>query len=170
MIAIIEARKQDVFNAVEYQAKKSLESLSQKKGEVENQEKIIESAIGRTEFLMKRNFSTEILGFNETFDKILQEQGTQENRDTKCTPRFSFTKSEKLINVLNSEGIGNVKIVLSESKAQKSGVKRRASSEAIAGNKLKAKCSWQSSWGSGTDQALRSCAIIWTRRQVCWNA
>ena len=135
MIAIIEARKQDVFDAVEYQAKKSLQSLSQKKGEDENQEKIIESAIVRTEFLMKRNFSTEILGFNETFDKIRLEQGTQGNRDTECIPRFSFTKSEKLINVLNSEGIGNVKIVFSESKAQKSGVKRTASSEAIAGNK-----------------------------------
>ena len=135
MIAIIEARKQDVFEAVDNQAKKSLETLSQKKGEVENQVKMIESAIEQTESLMKRNFSTEILGFNETFDKILQEQGTQENRDTECIPRFRFTKSEKLINVLNSEGIGNVKIVFSESKAQKSGVKRRASSEAIAGNK-----------------------------------
>ena len=135
MIAIIEARKQDVFDVVDYEAKNSLQSLSQKKGEVENQEKIIESAIGRTESLMKRNFSTEILGFNETFDKILQEQGTQGNRDTECIPRFSFTKSEKLINVLNSEGIGNVKTVFSESKAQQSGVKRRASSEAIAGNK-----------------------------------
>ena len=134
MIAIIEARKQDVFNAVEYQAKKSLQSLSQKKGEVENQKKIIESAIARTESLMKRNFSIEILGFNETFDKILQEQGSQGNRDTEFIPRFSFTKSEKLINVLNSEGIGNVKIVFSESKAQKSGVKRTESSEAIAGN------------------------------------
>ena len=135
MIAIIEARKQDVFDAVDNQAKKSLETLSQKKGKVENQVKIIESAIEQTESLMKRNFSTEILGFNETFDKILQEQGTHENRDTECIPRFSFTKSEKLINVLNSEGIGNVKIVFSEFKAQKSGVKRRVSSEAIAGNK-----------------------------------
>ena len=135
MIAIIEARKETVFDAVDNQAKKSLETLSQKKGEVENQVKIIESAIEQTESLMKRNFSTEILGFKETFDKILQEQGTQENRDTECTPRFSFTKSEKLINVLNSEGIGNVKTVFSESKVQQSGVKRTASSEAIAGNK-----------------------------------
>ena len=134
MIAIIEARKQDVFEAVDNQAKKSLETLSQKKGEVENQVKMIESAIGQTESLMKRNFSTEILGFNETFDKILHEQGTHENRDTECIPRFSFTKSEKLINVLNSEGIGNVKIVFSPTKLQQSGVKRRASSEAIAGN------------------------------------
>ena len=136
MIAIIEARKQDVFDAVDNQAKKSLETLSQKKGEVENQVKIIESAIEQTESLMKRNFSTEILGFNETFDKIPHEQGTHENSETECIPQFSFTKSEKLINVLNSEGIGNVKTVFSESKAQQSGVKRRASSEAIAGNKI----------------------------------
>ena len=36
---------------------------------------------------------------------------------------------------MNSEGIGNVKIVFSATKLQQSGVKRRASSEVIAGNK-----------------------------------
>ena len=135
MIAIIEARKQDVFDALDDQAKKSLETLRQKKGEVENQVKIIESAIEQTESLMKRNFSTEILGFNETFDKILQEQGTHENRDTECIPRFSFTKSEKLINVLNSEGIGNVKTVFSETKSQQSGAEGKESSKVTDGNK-----------------------------------
>ena len=135
MFAIIEARKQDVFDAVDNQAKKSLETLSQKKGEVENQVKIIELAIEQTESLMKRNFSTEILGFKETFDKILQEQGTQENRDTECTPRFSFTKSERLINVLNSEGIGNVKTVFSETKLQQSEAEGKESSKVIDGNK-----------------------------------
>ena len=135
MIAIIEARKQDVFDAVDNQAKKSLETLSQKKGKVENQVKIIESAIEQTESLMKRNFSTEILGFNETFDKIVEEQGTQQNRDTESIPRFSFTKSDKLINVLNSEGIGNVKTVFSETKSQQSGAKGKESSKVIDGNK-----------------------------------
>ena len=135
IIAIIEARKQDVFDAVDNQAKKSLESLSQKKDEVENQVKLIESAIEQTKALVKRSFSTEILGFSETFDAILQEQGNQGNRDTECIPRFSFTKSEKLINVLNSEGIGNVKIVLTETKAQQSGAKGKESSKVIAGNK-----------------------------------
>ena len=132
MIAIIEARKQEVYEAVDNQAKKSLETLSQKKGEVENHVKMIESAIEQTESLMKRNFNTEILGFNETFDKILQEQGTQENRDTECIPRFRFTKSEKLINVLNSEGIGNVKTVFSATKLQQSG---KESSKVIAKTK-----------------------------------
>ena len=135
VIAIIEARKQDVFDAVDNQAKKSLKSLSQKKDEVENQVKLIESAIEQTKALVKRSFSAEILGFSETFDAILQEQGTQGNRDTECIPRFSFTKSEKLINVLNNEGIGNVKIVFSETKAQQSGAKGKESSKVIAGNK-----------------------------------
>ena len=136
IIAIIEARKQDVFDAVDNQAKQSLESLSQKKEEVEKQLKIIESAIEQTETLLKRSFSTEILGFSETFDTILQEQSTQENRDTECIPRFSFTKSEKLINLLSmSEGIGNVEFVFSETKAQQSGAKGKESSTVIAGNK-----------------------------------
>ena len=136
MIAIIEARKQDVFDAVDNQAKKSLKSLSQKKDEVENQVKLIESAIEQTKALVKRSFSTEILGFSETFDAILQEKGTQQNRDTECIPRFSFTKSEKLINLLSmSEGIGNVEFVFSETKAQQSGAKGKESSKVIAGNK-----------------------------------
>ena len=135
VIAIIEARKQDVFEAVDNQAKKSLESLSKKKDEVENQVKLIESAIEQTQTLVKRSFGTEILGFSETFDTILQEQGTQQKCDTECISRFSFTKSEKLINVLNSEGIGNVKTVLNETKVQQSGAKGKESSKVIAGNK-----------------------------------
>ena len=136
IIAIIEARKQDVFDVIDNQAKKSLESLSHKKDEVDKQVKLIESAIEQTETLLKRSFSTEILGFSETFDTILQEQSTQENRDTECIPRFSFTKSEKLINLLSmSEGIGKVEFVFSETKAQQSGAKGKESSKVIAGNK-----------------------------------
>ena len=136
IIAIIEARKQDVFDAVDNQAKQSLESLSQKKDEVEKQVKLIKSAIEQTETLLKRGFSTEILGFSETFDSILQEQSTKENRDTECIPRFSFTKSEKLVNLLSmSEGIGKVEFFFSEPKAQQSETNGRESSNVIAGNK-----------------------------------
>ena len=50
-------------------------------------------------------------------------------------PRFSFTKSEKLINVLNNEGIDNVKTVFSETKAQQSGTKGKESSKLFLGIK-----------------------------------
>ena len=50
-------------------------------------------------------------------------------------PRFSFTISEKLINVLNSEGIGNVKTVLSENKVQQPGTKGKEISKLFLGIK-----------------------------------
>ena len=120
--AIIRVKKQNLFDAVDYHAKKSLESLQQKKNELENQARIIESAIEKTESLLKRSSSTEILGFSETFDTILQEERTIENRNSaeSIPARFSFNKSENLIEVLNSEGIGDVKVVSSEIKAKRS--------------------------------------------------
>ena len=71
LLAIIEKRKQDIFNIVDNQAKKPLESLSQNQVQVANQMKLIESAIEETEFVLKRSFSIEILEFSETFDSIL---------------------------------------------------------------------------------------------------
>ena len=99
--------------------------------------KLIKSAIEETETLLKRSFSTEILGFSETYDSILQEQSAQENRDgTECIPRLSFTKSEELINLLSmSEGIGKVEIVFSETIEQQSGAKGNETSKVIVVNK-----------------------------------
>ena len=135
MIAIIEARKEDIYDTIDNQAMKSLVSLSKKKDEVENQERLIKLAIERTECLLKRGFSNEIFGFSETFDTILHEQTTQEKSHIECIPRFSFTKSDKLINVLNREGIGNAKPDFSETKKQKSGTKGKGSSRVIARSK-----------------------------------
>ena len=45
IITIIEARKWDVFDVVYKQAKKSLEPFSQKKGEAENQVRLINKLI-----------------------------------------------------------------------------------------------------------------------------
>ena len=137
MIAIIEAKKQDIFHAVDNQAKESLEFLALKKGEVENQVKIIASAIEQTETLLKRSSGAEILGFNETFDTILQEHDTQANFDTERIPRFTFTESVKLINMLNTEGIGNVKTVFRETRAQQSRAEGKESSKTFAGVEAK---------------------------------
>ena len=144
MIEIIEERKQHVFDAVDEHAQKSLESLLQKKDEVENQLGKIDSAIARTEALLKQSFSTDVLGFNETFDTILQDWAPKEIvprlNVSRLIPRFSFNKPEKLINVLNSEGIGNVKTVVSTTKAQQSRTKGKESNKVIAGNNLANDC------------------------------
>ena len=107
---IIEARKQDVFDAVGNQATKSLESLSQKKDDVEKLKLD----------LLKRSL---VLKSRDSVKHSIQSfrNSTKENRDTECILRFSFTKSEKLINLLSmNEGIGNVEFVFSETKVQQS--------------------------------------------------
>ena len=114
IVATIEARKQDILNAVRSQAKISLEPLTKEKAEVENRVKKLDSAIEQTEFLLKQNFSTEILGFNETFHTILKEDNTQANSDSEFVPLLSFSKNENLISVLNSKEIGHLKTVLAK--------------------------------------------------------
>ena len=96
MIEIIEEKKQHVFDAVDEHAQKSLESLLQKKDEVKNQLGIIDSAIVRTEALLKQSFSTDVLGFNETFDTILQEKGIQ---CKKIVPRPNVSRFLGLVSI-----------------------------------------------------------------------
>ena len=84
MIAIVDAKKQNILDAVDSQARKSLELLTRKKEEVQNNVRCVELATEQTESLMKRGSSAEILGFNETFDAILQRQSTEGSVDSEC--------------------------------------------------------------------------------------
>ena len=100
---------------VDKKAKKSLEPLSQKKGEVENQVRLIESAIEQTDPLLKRS-SVEIVAFSETFETILKEANTRENGHPAnvVLGLVSILKSEKVIDLLKRRGIGNLKTVFDE--------------------------------------------------------
>ena len=139
-IAIIEAKKQDIFNAVDNQAKGSLEGLALRKSEVENQVKRIQSAIQETESFSKRSSGAEFLGFTEPFDTVLEQHGTHGNCNNELILSFSFSENEKLLNVLNTEGIGNVKTICSETKAKQSSTDGKGSSEASAGPERQIVC------------------------------
>ena len=135
MMAIIEARKKDIFGAVDNQAKVSLECFALKKDEAENQLHIIESAIEETRQLLRRSSSAEILGVNETFDTILQEQEAQGKSDLEHIPRFHFTEHKELLtySMLNTKGVGSVKTVFNKIKTQQSGAEGKEKSKAISG-------------------------------------
>ena len=133
IMAIVEARKQDIFSTVDNQAKETLDSLALRKGEIENQLQIIESTIEETRQLLRRSSSAEILGFNETFDRILQEQGVRGKSDVERIPRFRFTENTKLVNMLNTEGFGSVKTVFNKIKAEKSCAEGKENSKAVTG-------------------------------------
>ena len=133
MMAIIEARKQDIFGAVDNEAKESLECFALRKGEVENQLHIIESAIEETRQLLRRSSSAEILGFNETFDTILHEQEAQGKSDDERIPRFNFTENKELLSMLNTKGVGSVKTVFNKIKTKQSGAEGKENSKEITG-------------------------------------
>ena len=118
LIAIIEAEKQDIFNAVDKQAHDSLKGLTLKKDQIEDELKKIQSAIKRTETLLEQSSSAEILGLSKTLDTLLQDHGVKVNYDSKSIPRFSYIDNVELINLLKAEGIGYVKTVFTETKAQ----------------------------------------------------
>ena len=118
LIAIIEAKKQDIFNAVDKQAHDSLKGLTSRKDQIEDELKKIQSAIRRTENLLEQSSSAEILGLSKTFDTFLQEHGVKVNFDSKSIPRFSYIDNVELKNLMKAKGIGNVKTVFNETKAQ----------------------------------------------------
>ena len=133
MMAIIESRKQDIFGAVDNQAEELLKRFALRKGEAENKLYIIESAIEETRQLLRRSSSAEILGFNETFDTILQEEGAQGKSDLKRIPRFHFTENKELLSMLNTQGVGSVKTVFNKIKTQQSRAQGKENSKAISG-------------------------------------
>ena len=137
MMAIIEARKHDIFGVVDHQLKESLECFALRKSEAENQLDIIESAIQETRKLLRRSSSAEILGFKETFDTILQEQEGQGKSDVERIPRFNFTEHKELLSMLNTEGIGSVKTVFNKIKTQQSGAEGKENSKVFTGFKGK---------------------------------
>ena len=118
LIAIIEAKKQDIFNAVDKQANDCLKGLALKKDQIEDELEKIQSAIKRTETLLEQSSNAEILGFSKTFDTFLQDHGVKVNFDSKSIPRFSYIDNVELINLMKAKGIGNIKTVLNETKAQ----------------------------------------------------
>ena len=120
MMAIIEERKRDIFGAIDNQAKESLQCFALRKDEVENQLQIIESAVEKTRQFLRRSSSAEILGFDETFDTILSEQGKS---DVEHFLRFSFNENRKLVSMLNTDGIGSVKTVFDKTKGHQSSAK-----------------------------------------------
>ena len=118
LIAIIEAKKQDIFNAVDKQAHDSLKGLTSKKDQIEDELKKIQSAIKRTESLLEQSSSAEILGLSKTFDTFLQEHGVKVNFDSQSIPRFSYIDNVELIDLMKGKGIGNVKTIFYETRAQ----------------------------------------------------
>ena len=69
VIRIIEAKKPDVFAKVESEAKESVERLKAQQCELEHEVKLIKTAVKKSEALLKRSTSAEIVRLGTIFQE-----------------------------------------------------------------------------------------------------
>jgi len=114
LIANIEAKKQSIFAAVEDQTKKSLESLTMQKTEIEHQIEVIKSSLDKADNVLIRSTNPEVLQVKKSLETILKEvdQTTKPTeRDTKGLPILVFVENQKLLKTVNTEEIGTLEIL-----------------------------------------------------------
>ena len=133
MIAVIEAKKQEIFNDVEKKANELLERQGIQQSEVENQVKVIETAIERTETLLKRSTNAEIVRLDTIFQERVSDEEEQLDCDLEGFRYFVFVENETLMKKAISEGIGSLRTLNRKTKADQSSAEGKGISEATVG-------------------------------------
>ena len=134
--AAIEAKKLEIFDDVERRTLLSLEHIGIQKDKFVEQVKQHESEIERTETIIKRSTSAEIMQPNDVLNRILREENSKEETVTyrakeSVLARLSFVKNQKLFDFAFVEQIGFLKST--QTRAQQSSADGKGISEAIVG-------------------------------------
>ncbi|XP_020632239.1 E3 ubiquitin-protein ligase TRIM71-like [Orbicella faveolata] len=114
LIANIEAKKQNIFAAVEDQTKKSLDSLTTQKSETENQIEEIKSSLDKADKVLTRSANAEVVQVKKSLQTILKgvDQTTKPSkRDLKGLPILVFVENQKMLETVNAEEIGTLKLL-----------------------------------------------------------
>ena len=137
MIAVIEAKKEEIFNAAENQGKQSLEQLGMQKSDFEQQAQRIETGVEKAGTLLERSTSAVLAQLDKTLKTIFQEEVRREEQQVDYDPeglrRFIFVENKTLLEKATTEGIGSFKTFLSKSEAQQSNAEGKGINEAIVG-------------------------------------
>ena len=70
--SVIEAKKQNIFSAVENQTSKSLESVTKRKDKIEEQIAVIESSLEKAENLLARWINAEVVQHKKSLESIFE--------------------------------------------------------------------------------------------------
>ena len=111
LIAVIEAKKQNIFSAVENQTSKSLESLTKCKNNIEEQIAVIESSLEKAENLLTRSINAELVQLKKSLEIILE--GVDQTEPIHGHPqgllvRLTFVENRKFLNTVNTQEIGSL--------------------------------------------------------------
>ena len=139
LIKTIQAKKQNIIDAVENQTKKSLESLTAKRGEIQRQIKIIESSLEEADKLLKRSTTAEVVRLKKTLQTIFDGVNEREPivHDSRSLQTFVFVENQKIHDIVNSENIGFLEGPGYRTKARESLAEGEGLKEGTVGRKEK---------------------------------
>ena len=120
LMRVIEAKKQELFKEVEDNAQQSIERLVEQRSDVENELQLIETSIVKTETFLKRSTNAEIVHFNALFQEEVTGETEQVDCDRKDLGHFLFFANKSLMAKANSEGVGSLKQIISQTKSSNS--------------------------------------------------
>ena len=117
---VIEAKKQEIFKEVEDKAQQSIERLVEQQSDVENELQRIETSIEKTETFLKQSTNAEIVRFNTLFQEEVTDEAELVDCDRKDLGHFVFFANKSLTAKANSEGVGSLKQIISQTKSSNS--------------------------------------------------
>ena len=120
LMRVIEAKKQELFKEVEFKARQSIERLVEQQSDVENELQRIETSIEKTETFLKRSSNAEIVHFNTLFQAEVTGEAGLVDCDRKDLGHFVFFANKSLMAKANSEGVGSLKQIISQTKSSNS--------------------------------------------------
>ncbi|XP_022810427.1 E3 ubiquitin-protein ligase TRIM71-like [Stylophora pistillata] len=134
LIATIEAKKQNIFTAVDDETKRFLEALTTQKTETESEIKIIEESLEKAETILRRSTNVDVLQGKKSLEKIFQGADESQSKDY-CYPErlpvLVFVENSKIVNTINAEEIGTLQME-NRTKASQSAADGKGLEEAIA--------------------------------------
>ena len=129
LIKTIQAKMQNIITTVEGRTKKSIESLTTKRNEIQKQINVIESSLKEAEKLFQRSTNAEVVQLKKTLQTIFErvDQNKVVAHDPGTPEALAFIKNQKLLDVVNGEEIGSLndlnRTKASESVAEGEGLK-----------------------------------------------
>ena len=105
----LQEERQNIKSAVENETKKSLESLTTKKTVIQEEIKKIEFALEKAEKLLTQSTDAEVVQLKKPLQTILEGVGQPVERDPESFSELVFVENNKILDTINSEGIGLLK-------------------------------------------------------------
>ena len=133
--AAVEAKKLEILDNFERKTISTLEQIEIHRNDMQKGFQLCESDIEKTETLIKRCTSAEIMQPNDILDKIFKDENLHHDDTAKCErsfPRLCFIKNQKLFDLASLEQIGSLNY-LTLTRAQQSSADGKGISEAIVG-------------------------------------